>query len=210
MKLQAEVRTGNDAKALRRAGRLPAVMYNRETNRSISVETRAFDKAFRAQGTSSLIDLDIAGEIHSVLVKQVQMDKRRREPMHVDFYAVTANQAVDVHVPIEFVGTAVGVREGGQLDVQRREVHISVLPRLIPAHIEVDVSALAIGESVHVAEVLKLLPPEAKVLDDLELALVAVVPPRVAEEAETDEEASVEPQLVGSDEEEASAEASED
>src|SRR5690606_16419416 len=157
---------------------------NRETNRSISVETRAFDKAFRAQGTSSLIDLDIAGEIHSVLVKQVQMDKRRREPMHVDFYAVTANQAVDVHVPIEFVGTAVGVREGGQLDVQRREVHISVLPRLIPAHIEVDVSALAIGESVHVAEVLKLLPPEAKVLDDLELALVAVVPPRVAEEAE--------------------------
>lgn len=208
MKLQAQARTG-DARALRRTGRIPAVMYNRETNQSLSVEMRAFDKAFRAQGTSSLIDLDIDGQVHSVLVKQVQMDKRRREPMHVDFYAVTANQAVDVHVPIEFVGTAIGVREGGQLDVQRREVHISVLPRLIPANLEVDVSGLAIGESVHVSAVVALLPSEAKILDDLELALVAVVPPRVAEESTTGEAVSVEPQLVGADDESAS-EASED
>src|SRR5690606_15273838 len=126
---------------------------------------------------------DIDGEVHSVLVKQVQMDKRRREPMHVDFYAVTANQAVDVNVPIEFIGTAIDVREDGQLDVQRREVRISVLPRLIPAHLEVDVSGLVVGGTVHVSDVVKLLPSEAKVLDDLELALVAVVPPRVAEEA---------------------------
>lgn len=209
MKLQAQVRTGGDARALRRSGRLPAVMYNSETNQSLSVETRAFDKAFRVQGTSSLIDLDVDGEVHSVLVKQVQMDKRRREPMHVDFYAVTANQAVDVNVPIEFVGTAVGVREGGQLDVQRREVRISVLPRLIPAHLEVDVSGLAVGGSVHVSDVVKLLPAEAKVLDDLDLALVAVVPPRVAEEAETDGQTSVEPELVGASEED-SSEATED
>lgn len=208
MKLQAQLRTGGDVRALRRSGRLPAVMYNSETNQSLSVETRAFDKAFRTQGTSSLIDLDIDGEVHSVLVKQVQMDKRRREPMHVDFYAVTANQAVDVNVPIEFVGTAIGVREGGQLDVQRREVRISVLPRLIPAHLEVDVSGLVVGGTVHVSDVVKLLPSEAKVLDDLELALVAVVPPRVAEEA-TDGEAAVEPQLVGADDED-SSEAAED
>lgn len=208
MKLQAQLRTGGDVRALRRSGRLPAVMYNSETNQSLSVETRAFDKAFRTQGTSSLIDLDIDGEVHSVLVKQVQMDKRRREPMHVDFYAVTANQAVDVNVPIEFIGTAIGVREGGQLDVQRREVRISVLPRLIPAHLEVDVSGLVVGGTVHVSDVVKLLPSEAKVLDDLELALVAVVPPRVAEEA-TDGEAAVEPQLVGADDED-SSEAAED
>lgn len=201
MKLQAQIRTGGDAKALRRSGRLPAVMYNSESNQSLSVETRAFDKAFRAQGTSSLIDLDIDGDVHAVLVKQVQMDKRRREPMHVDFYAVTANQAVEVNVPIEFVGTAAGVRDGGQLDVQRREVRISVLPRLIPAHVEVDVTGLAIGGTVHVSDIVSLLPGEAKVLDDLDLALVAVVPPRVAEE-ETDEQASVEPALVGADEDE--------
>jgi len=199
MKLQAQIRSGGDAKALRRAGRLPAVVYNRETNQSVSVETRAFDKAFRTQGTSSLIDLDIDGTVHSVLVKQVQMDKRRREPMHVDFYAVTADQPVDVNVPVEFVGNAIGVREGGQLDVQRREVRISVLPRLIPNHVEVDVSDLAIGGTVHVADVVALLPAEARVIDDLDLALVAVVPPRVAEETEDAEGASVEPELVGAD-----------
>jgi len=184
-------------------------MYNSATNQSLSVETRAFDKAFRVQGTSSLIDLDVDGEVHSVLVKQVQMDKRRREPMHVDFYAVTADQVVDVHVPLEFVGTAIGVREGGQLDVQRREVRISVLPRLIPSHLEVDVSALVVGGTVHVSDIVQMLPVEARVLDDLDLALVAVVPPRVVEEAETVEAASVEPELVGADEEEVS-EASED
>mgnify|MGYP000976990176 FL=1 len=199
MKLQAQIRSGGDAKALRRAGRLPAVVYNRETNQSVSVETRAFDKAFRTQGTSSLIDLDIDGTVHSVLVKQVQMDKRRREPMHVDFYAVTADQPVDVNVPVEFVGNAIGVREGGQLDVQRREVRISVLPRLIPNHVEVDVSDLAIGGTVHVSDVVALLPAEARVIDDLDLALVAVVPPRVAEEAEDGEGTSVEPELVGAD-----------
>lgn len=209
MRLQAQLRTGEDARALRRAGRLPAVMYNSATNQSLSVETRAFDKAFRVQGTSSLIDLDVDGEVHSVLVKQVQMDKRRREPMHVDFYAVTADQVVDVHVPLEFVGTAIGVREGGQLDVQRREVRISVLPRLIPSHLEVDVSALVVGGTVHVSDIVQMLPVEARVLDDLDLALVAVVPPRVVEEAETVEAASVEPELVGADEEEVS-EASED
>lgn len=209
MKLQAQLRSDDDAKALRRAGRLPAVVYNRETNQPVSVETRAFDKAFRSQGTSSLIDLDIDGTVHAVLVKQVQMDKRRREPMHVDFYAVTANQPVDVNVPIEIVGSAIGVREGGQLDVQRREVRISVLPRLIPNHVEVDISELAIGGTVHVSDVVALLPAEAKVLDDLDLALVAVVPPRVAEEAEDAEAAAVEPELVGSDDDDEAAGGSE-
>ena len=71
-----------------------------------------------------------------------------------------------------------------------------------------DVSGLVVGGTVHVSDVVKLLPSEAKVLDDLELALVAVVPPRVAEEA-TDGEAAVEPQLVGADEED-SSEAAED
>ncbi|MFO7544448.1 MAG: 50S ribosomal protein L25 [Trueperaceae bacterium] len=198
MILQAEKRTPGSSAALRRAGRLPAVVYNRETNELLSVDTRDFDKAFRAQGTSSLITLELDGEPTAVLVKQVQMDKRRREPMHVDFYAITEGQVVDVHVPIELVGTPAGVREGGQLDVQRREVHISILPRLIPNHVELDISGLAIGDSLHVADVLSVLPPEARILDEENLTIVAVVPPRVAEEElEVAEEEAVEPEVVG-------------
>lgn len=199
MKLEATKREPGKSGALRRAGRIPAVVYNQEVNESISIEMRAFDKAFRAQGTSSLIDLDVDGKVFPVIVKQVQMNKRRREPMHVDFFAVTANQPVEVNVPIEIVGTPVGVKDhAGLLDVQRREVRISILPRLIPAHVELDVSALNIGDSLHVGSLVDSLPAEATVLDDLELALVAVVPPRLADDAE-EGEAAAEPELVGGD-----------
>lgn len=201
MKLEAQRRTPGGVAAIRRAERLPGVVYNSELNIPVSVELRAFDKAFREQGTSSLISLDIEGESHDVLVKQVQMDKRRRTPMHVDFYAVTAGRHVEVRVPVEFAGKAVGVREGGQLDVHRREVLISVIPRLIPQHLELDISGLEIGDSLHVRDVARLLPAEAEILDDEELTLVSVVPPRVEAEAEA-EAAAEEPEVVGKGEEE--------
>lgn len=201
MKLLASRRTPGKAGALRLAGQMPAVVYNRELNIPIAVDLKSFDRVFRAQGTSSIIDLEVDGESHEVLVKQVQMDKRKRLPVHADFYAVTAGQLVDVHIPLEFVGTAAGSREGGQLDVQRREVHISILPRLIPQHLMVDVSALKIGDSLHVSDLKALLPAEAEILDDLELTLVAVVPPRVAEEVVT-EVGATEPEVIAKGKEE--------
>ncbi len=196
MRINAEKRAPGTAADLRRTGKLPAVVYNKEFNESITVDMRDFDKAFRAQGTSSLIDLVIDGTERSVVVKQVQMDKRKRIPMHVDFYAVTANRPLEVNVPIEFVGTAAGVREGGMLDVQRREVKISVLPRFIPNHVEADVSALAVGDSLHVKDLIAKLPSEAHILDELDLAIVAVVPPRVVEETE-ESEAVTQPEVIG-------------
>jgi large subunit ribosomal protein L25 len=197
MKVSAQKRTPGDARALRSAGRLPGVVYNKETNIPVSLELREFDKAFRSQGTAHIIDLDIGGESHDVLVKAVQMDKRRRVPQHVDFYAVTANQPVDVHVPIEFVGSAVGAREGGQVDIQRREVHIRILPRLIPGNLEVDISELAINDSLHLSDVIGKLPPQAEVLDNPEEALIAILPPRVEEPAEPVEAAAEEPEVIG-------------
>lgn len=208
MKLAAEKRDAEKVSALRSAGRIPAVVYNRELNVPISVNTREFDKVFREAGSGNLIDLDLGKEKHSVLVKAVQMNKRRREPQHVDFYAVTAGQKVQVGVNIILEGTPVGVREGGNLDVQRREVVISVEPRLIPNQIEVDVSELAIGDSLHIADIAKLLPAEADLVDSPELTICAVVAPRVADEAEETADEAVEPELVG--EEEAEGEASED
>ncbi|MDQ3397598.1 MAG: 50S ribosomal protein L25, partial [Deinococcota bacterium] len=142
MKLAAQKRDGTKAAKLRAQGKIPAVVYNKELNIPISVDLKSFDRVFREQGTGSLIELELDGSSHDVLVKQVQMNKRRREPMHADFYAVTAGQPVQVHVPIEFTGNAEGVKAGGLLDVQRREVLISIIPRLIPHGLTVDVSAL--------------------------------------------------------------------
>lgn len=196
MKLDATKRTPGKAGVLRSAGKIPGVIYNKEINVPISMELRAFDRVFRSQGTSTLIDLNVDGEVHAVLVRQVQMNKRRREPMHVDFYAITADQPVEVAVPIEIIGVPLGVRDHeGLLDVQRREVRISVLPRHIPDLLELDVTDLNIGDSLHVADAVKGLPEGAEVLDDIELAVVTVVPPRLAEEEEVDDEVT-EPELV--------------
>ncbi len=212
MKLEAHKRSAGNVAALRKGGRLPGVVYNRDLNLTVSVDGREFDKVFRSQGTSSIIDLAVEGETHAVLVKQVQMDKRRRLPTHVDFYAVTEGQVVDVHIPIEFTGTALGVREGGMLDVHRREVHVEVMPRLIPNRIEVDVSELEIGDSIHIADVAPLLPSEARILDDMDRTVLTVVPPRlVEEEVEEEVEEGLEPELIGhAGEEEGAAEETEE
>jgi large subunit ribosomal protein L25 len=197
MNLAAEKRDTQKASALRNAGRIPGVVYSREVNIPVSVSLREFDRVVRSQGSSTLIDLNISGETHSVLVKAVQMNKRRRVPQHVDFYAVQEGVKVTVNVSINFEGTPVGVRDNaGQMDIQRREVQISIIPRLIPHDVELDISALQIGDSLHVADLVKLLPPEAEILDDLELALIAIVPPRIAEEeVEVSEES--EPEVIG-------------
>lgn len=197
MKLEAQKRSDGKAAALRREDRLPAIVYNSGLNLMVSVDRRAFDKVFRTQGTSSIIDLDVDGAVHAVLVKQVQMDKRLRTPQHIDFYAVTEGQLVDVHVPIEITGTARGQREGGMLDIHRREVHIEIMPRLIPNNLSVDVSALAIGDSIHVADIAELLPAEARILDELDRTILTVVPPRLAEAEETEAaEEAAEPEVI--------------
>lgn len=204
MKLEAQKRTPGKANDLRREGLIPGIVYNKLVNIPVSIELRAFDKVFRSQGISHVIDLDVDGETHEVLVRQVQMDKRRRLPKHVDFYEVTAGQQVQVDVHLDFIGTPVGAREGGQVDIQRREVVIWVLPRLIPEKVEVDVSGLNIGDSLHVQDIASLLPAEAEILTDLDLTLITVVPPRVVEEPET-EDTAAEPEVIargGADEDE--------
>ena len=201
MKLDATKRTSGKSSALRNQGRLPAVVYNKEFNVPVAIDAKSFDRVFRQQGTSSLIDLDVDGENHQVVVREVQMDKRRRVPQHVDFFAITAGQQLEVHVPIEFVGTSIGQKAGGQLDVHRREIGILVLPRDIPHDIKVDISDLEIGDSIHVGDVRSLLPADADVIDDEALTLVSVMPPRLEEEAEPAEDEGAEPEVIGRDDE---------
>lgn len=197
MELNAQKRAPGDSKALRQTGQIPGVVYNKEINVPIALEMKAFDKVFRSQGTSNIIDLNISGdEKREVLVKAVQMDKRRRVPQHVDFYAVTAGQTVQVAVVLELVGTPIGVKEGGLMDVQRREINIEILPRLIPHAIEIDVSELTVGDSLHINDIVAKLPSEAEILDELERTIVTIVPPRVEAEPAEDEEIT-EPEVIG-------------
>ncbi len=207
MKLEAEKRQAGHNNPVRRAGRLPAVVYNKELNQPVSVDFRTFDKVFRSQGTANLIDLDVEGDTHQVLVREVQMDKRRRVPMHVDFYAITKGQKVNVGIPIEIVGTSAGQRDGGMLDVKRREVTIDVLPNEIPDTIELDITEMNIGDSIHISDLRSMLPETAEIVDDESLTVLTVVASRTSVEAEAEAEAGevTEPEVIGekSDEDEA-------
>lgn len=200
MKLAAQKREAEKPSALRAAGRIPAVVYNREVNVPVSVNIREFDRIFREAGSGTLINLELGSEKHSVLVKAVQMNKRRRVPQHVDFYAVTAGQKVQVGVNINLEGTPYGVREaGGNLDVQRREVVINVDPRNIPAQFDLDISGLNIGDAVHISDLEHLLPEDAELVDNPELTIAAVVAPRVVEEETEETEVATEPEVIGED-----------
>jgi large subunit ribosomal protein L25 len=207
MKLAATQRNAGKANQLRQTGQLPGIIYNKQLNIPVSVELRAFDKVFRTQGTSHVIELDLDGKPHDVLVKQVQMDKRRRLPLHIDFYEVTAGEQVEVGVTIDFVGNPPAVKEGAQIDIQRRDVTIKIVPRLIPNKLEVDISHLGFGDSMHVSDIVGLLPEEAEIMDDVELTLVAIVAPRVAEETEDEADGEmVEPEVIGESDDEGEGE----
>lgn len=210
MKLTAETRGAEKVAVLRKNGRIPGVMYNKELNESVSVDFRQFDRVFRAAGTGNLIHLTVGDQTHRVLVRAVQMDPRRREPIHVDFYAITAGQPLEVAVTVNFEGIPIGVRDdGGQLDVQRREVRIMVLPRNIPESFTLDINDLHVGDSRHISDIASLLPDDAEIVDDVELTLVTVVPPRLSTEPVEDTGPEVE--VIGaSDEETGDEEASEE
>jgi large subunit ribosomal protein L25 len=158
---------------LRNEGFLPAVVYNKDLNRSIYVERKAFDKVFRQVSTHGLIQLTFeGGEVIDVIVKAVNMDKRKRIPAHADFYIVS-DAPIEVKVPVHVHGEARGVRlQGGVLDIVMHQVEIKVSPKNIPDEVTVDVTNLGLNESIHVRDLV--LPEGVKLVSDGAQTVVVV------------------------------------
>jgi large subunit ribosomal protein L25 len=197
--LVAEVREGKGkgvARKLRAAGRIPAVLYGRgKESRSLTLDPHALERLLRASdaGMNTLIDLRVAGseaKNQVVLVKELQRDPVRGVPLHADLYQVDLETSIDVSVPIHLVGRPQGVElNDGILDHSLRELEVACLPRAIPESFEVDVSALEIGDSIHVRDLA--LPEGVELRSDADLSVASVVAARVAEE-ETPVEGEVE------------------
>jgi large subunit ribosomal protein L25 len=187
------------ARKLRAGGRVPAVIYGsgRETE-SLSLQLAEFDKMLqRIAGGSTIIDLQVEGTEVRVLIREVQRHPTRKTVTHVDFLEVHAGEALTLEVPLALVGTPDGVRNGGGvLEQFLRESEIEVLPKDIPERGKVDVEALTIGDSLHVADIAV---ENAKILTDAKTTVCTVVPPRVeAEPTEgiEEEEGAAEPELI--------------
>jgi large subunit ribosomal protein L25 len=181
------------ARQLRAGGRVPAVIYGHgRDSESLSVSQTEIERALIGiSAASTVIDLSIEGKPCKVLIREIQRTAVRREIVHVDFYEVRADEKIKVRVPVKLVGTPDGVRNaGGVLDQVLRDIEIEVLPAHIPEHVELDVTALTIGKSLHVGDIRV---EHATVLTRLEDTVCTVVPPRTEEVTTPTAEAAVEP-----------------
>ena len=188
VKLKAEPRgqVGRSAvRKLRARGLIPAVIYGgRDTPQPLQVAARDINTLMsQASGENVLVELEIAGEGSSrtALVQEVQHSPVSGTIRHVDFYAISMDQMIQAEVPLEPVGTAVGVKTfGGLLEQSLRALAIECLPGDLPDRITVDVSQLNIGDSIHVRDIQLPAGVTAKVQQDL--TAFSVVAPVVEEE----------------------------
>lgn len=201
--LVAETRTKKgsaEARRLRRSNFIPAILYGAgEENLKIKISYGEFDKLRKAhRGEHGVIDLNLKEQkktVH-VIMKRVDHDALRGDPVHIDFMAIAMNKAIDTKVAIEHTGESNGVKEGGILDQPLWEIDVRCLPGDMPEKIEVDVSALNIGDALHVKELT--ISDKIEVITDPELVVFSVVAPKVEEEkpAEEGEEEAVEPEVI--------------
>jgi len=212
--LNGEPRTGvgkSVTRKLRAAGRIPAIYYGRgEAPLPIVVNAKEVDTLLHgASGANVIVDLMVTGAAaadRKALIREIQRDPVQGTILHLDLQHISLTERITVEVPIELVGVPIGVKDGGGiLEHLLREVEIECLPTDIPAHLDVDVTALNIGDSLHVSDIKA---ERVVILTEADRAIAAVVPPTVLEEAKPAEEAAAEPELVASkkDEEEAAAE----
>ncbi|MGD9300599.1 MAG: 50S ribosomal protein L25/general stress protein Ctc [Desulfobacterales bacterium] len=213
IELQATVRTsvGNGpARVLRRAGQIPAVLYGRRTDPILlSVNTKDFEQILK-KGSFGQFILTLVIQNGKKLTKPAMIKELQTHPVsgsliHIDFYEVDMKRKIKVMVPVVTTGQSVGVEEGGLLNIVRRELEVFCLPGDIPESIEIDITELTIGDSIHLEDVP--LGEDVEVATDVNYTVVTVLSPKVEEEPVEEEEEELEEAEEGAEGEAAEAEA---
>ena len=198
-KLRNETGKGS-ARRIRSSGAIPAVIYGREQDTiSLTIDSRESKRLFQSvsvENTIINVKIDNEEEQFETLVREIQIHPHRDDILHVDFYRIERGVALEVEIPVDFVGNAQGVKEGGVLEILFRELRVKCRPSQIPETIVVDISELEIGSSLKVSDI--------DVGDEIELmadpgqavCMVALPKEEVVEEEELledelDEEAAV-------------------
>lgn len=169
------------ARTLRREGQVPAVIYGHQRDpQPLAIPARDLEKLLsQISADNTVIELGLDGTSSRALIREIQRHPFKRNILHVDFQEIVAGEKMTMRVPIRVIGTPVGVRLGGGLvDHTLRELTISVDPANIPNHIDVDISELELGGSIHVSELT--VPAGVTVLDEPGAAVVVIATPRAA------------------------------
>ena len=187
------------ARKLRQSGQVPAIIYGHSREpQSLAIDTRELERLLdRVAAASTVIELSIDGRTARTLIREIQRHPVKRSILHVDFQELVAGEKVTVSIPLVFVGSSEGVRGGGILDQVMHELEIRVDPSNIPNHVDVDVTPLVIGHSIHVRELN--VPAGVEVLDDPDATVCTVSAPRASETPVAGVpvvEAAAEPELI--------------
>ncbi|MCX7823317.1 MAG: 50S ribosomal protein L25/general stress protein Ctc [Syntrophobacterales bacterium] len=180
--LTAEYRakTGkNIARKLRNSDKIPGILYGHRIDGAVpvSVDYRDILKLLSSMGEETkVIQLTLRKESkeekHQVLIREVQVHPFKRRLLHVDFYALAADQLLDVEVPIELVGESPGVKKGAVVEHILHTLSVRCLPHEIPEKIEIDISDLDIGDVIHISDIRGRYP--FRIMDDDEAPIVSI------------------------------------
>jgi large subunit ribosomal protein L25 len=172
----------NISRQLRSAGKIPGIVYGKGfDSTSVSIDQRELLKTIDGS-ENSLITLKGEAPVNGavVIVAKILRDALKGTLRHIDLHKVNMDEKVRVEVKVRLKGTAKGVKDGGLLEFVKHTVEVECLPALIPAHFDVDVTALTIGHSIHVSDIQ--LPANVKLLDDPKASIVSIIG-KVKEEA---------------------------
>jgi large subunit ribosomal protein L25 len=165
-----------ESRRLRKQGLIPGVLYGRSDPVAICIPERELRRALTGSGgLHAILDVVVEGKqaSHSAILKEYQQDKLRGFVTHVDLQEVRLDQAIQARVVVELIGEPVGVTEGGVLSQVNREITVEALPMEIPEHIDLDVTGMAIGDTLRLVDLR--LQEGVKFLDDPEETVLATV-----------------------------------
>jgi large subunit ribosomal protein L25 len=182
------------ARRLRADGLVPGVLYGAgKKAHPFAVEERELRRVLTGEhGLHAILDVVFDGQkaAHHAVLKEYQLDPVRPRLLHIDLHEVRLDQAIQTQVAVEPVGESPGVKEGGVLTLVLREVNVEALPMEVPDRLDLDISAMTIGDSLRIADIVA--PSGATLLDDPDAVVVTVTPPTKVEEPEVEEEEELE------------------
>ena len=204
-KVEAKTKQGKGAaRKARAAGRTPGIVYGRSMEPvMVSFREQELVKALSTPAARNVF-LNLHSDEPSldgarVMVKDLQVDPVNRVFIHADFYKLDADRKINTTVPIVLKGTALGVKLGGIMQVARRDIAVVCLPDALPEAIEVDVTALGLGDSIHIGDLDA--PEGVTFVSGDRLAVCAVIAPSgMKEDEEEEEEEGVEGEVEGAEE----------
>ena len=192
--LKAQIRKtiGNGpARSMRREGKVPAVLYGPKTEPVLlSIDSKEFEQILKESSVGSvLLNLQIQNGktmTRSAMIKELQTHPVSGTFLHVDFYEIDMQKKITAKVPVVAKGQSAGVELGGLLQYVRRELEVLCLPTAIPEAIEVDITDLEIGDSIHVEDIS--LSGDIEIPADTNFTVVTILAPKVEEEPVEEEE----------------------